>query len=889
MMRNSSLCLLPLVLLIACATPAPVKPQAGPLDGHTKLAQAVRPTEYELELSIDPASEIFSGVTTIHVQVDAPETRAIQLHAEGLNIEQTSVITAQGAMIAAAAASGDNGALVVTLAQPLAPGAYRLVLRYKGALDEVPTGLYRVKEGDRWYVFTQFEPLEAREAFPCFDEPGFKTPFTFTIHTPADQRAFANTPETSSTVEGARRITRFLRSKPLPTYLVAFTVGELDVIEAPQDAIPGVPLRLIATKGKAEQGRWILNQTPAIMKALTDYFGMPYPYEKLDLVAVPNFSAGAMENVGLVTFRDGLLLVDPALATPQMRSSSLGVLAHELAHMWFGNLVTPAWWDDLWLNESFATWMADYVMVRVAPDLNPPSDRIEGLGWVINADSRAQTRAIRQPITRGGDVYNAFDGITYSKGALVLSMVESWLGEQIFRDAIRRYMQDNAHGQVTSAALFKALDATSDKPVSRVMSTFVDRPGAPLVSVERACDAQGARLILRQSRYLPKGSKAAPQADPWAIPMCLRITGEDGQTKRECLLFDTTEHKLATAGCAALVHPNDGERGYYHWQLDPELWSALLKGVGALGELERLGLLLHMDALVASGQLRHLNAWDATLALASAPDASVQLRERRLGMLVGMQEAARRLDMLPEWRAMLDRALKPELERLSLEPAPNEDPQLTNYRLAVIHALGHGARDPYVLASAQAVLANFLETPDAIPAGRLRWALGLAAEGGDVMLWERLAQIAFEAKSPAVRNAALQALGYFRDPMLQDRSLALILDERVRSNEFWSLYGPMMREPMLYTRAWGWFKASYPKIVDKLGEKAAPGLPGAGGGHCSPEGQADVEAFFRGLKEQPDGLERNLSQTLERIGVCDVQVKAELEDARRFLSGDAKR
>lgn len=874
--------------LSACATTPSPTPSAATLDGHTRLSQPVRPTEYELELSIDPASEVFSGTTTIHIRVEAPDTRAIRLHAEGLKIEQTSVITAQGATLAAAASSGDNGALMLTFEEPLPTGAHKLVLRYTGGLDEVPTGLYRVKDGDRWYAFTQFEPLEAREAFPCFDEPGFKTPFTFTVHTPAEQRAFANTPEVSSTVEGARRTTRFLRSKPLPTYLVAFAAGELDVLEAPKDAIPGVPLRLIATKGKAAQGRWILDQTPAIMKALTDYFGMPYPYEKLDLVAVPNFSAGAMENVGLVTFREGLLLVDPALATPQMRSRSMGVLAHELAHMWFGDLVTPAWWDDLWLNESFATWMADFVMARVAPDLNPPSDRVESMGWVIGADSRAQTRAIRQPIQSGGDVYNAFDGITYSKGALVLSMIEAWLGEQVFRDAIRRYMQDNAHGQVTSAALFKALDAASDKPVSRVMSTFVDRPGAPLITLKRACDAEGTRLILRQTRYLPKGSQAQPQGDPWAIPMCLRITAEDGNARRECLLFDTAELAVPTTGCAKLVYPNDDERGYYHWQLEPALQDALVATPKAMSDVEKLGFVYNLDALVSSGALAPAASWDVTLKLAGAPDASIPVKRRALETILGMQETARRLDMLPAWRATLSRAFKPELERLGLEPLPGEPAQQTGYRLALLSALGHGAYDPYVLASAQAVLASFLETPEEVPDGRLRWALGLAVEGGDAMLWERLAQIAFEATSPAVRGSALWALGYFRDPALQDRSLALILDARVRSNEFWTLYMPSMREPSLYARSWGWFKVHYAEIVDKLGEKEAPGLPSAGRGHCTAEGRADVEAFFKGLKEQPDGLERNLSQTLERIGVCDVQVNAELDDVRSFLSGAAK-
>jgi cytosol alanyl aminopeptidase len=876
-----------LLCLAACTTTQPhTKPAAT--QGQQRLSPAVQPAAYTVALRVDPAQDHFSGEVTIAFKVSAADQRRVALHADGLTIQTVTLADAAGAAIAARVEPGEGGAIALVPATPLGAGAYTVTMRYEGALDEVPTGLYRVKDGERWYAFTQFEPLDAREAFPCFDEPGFKTPFTLAITAPAGQLAFANYPQASvADAPDGWRTTTFAPTAPLPTYLVAFAVGEFDVIEAPADAVPGVPLRLIATKGKAEQGRWILGQTPAILKVLTDYFGMPYPYAKLDLVAVPNFAAGAMENVGLVTFRDSLLLMDEQSSTPDMRFDARATLAHELAHMWFGDLVTPAWWDDLWLNESFASWMGDRVMARISPELHPELWEVSAMGWLMSADSRAETRAIRQPITGEGDVHNAFDAITYGKGAAVLRMVEAWIGPEVFQAAIQAYMKANAHGQVTSKALFAALEAASDKPVIRVMSSFVDRPGAPLVSLSYVCDGEAATLRLEQRRYLPAGSLAKPATAPWAIPMCLRVVESDGKAQRQCLLFDTSTLDVPLTSCPGWVHPNDGEIGYYHWSVEPERLQEMLLDYDLLTPVEQMGLLTHTDALVAAQLVSPAVAWDATLTLASLPEAPLPVRSRLVGLLGGMEEGARRIGQVDAWRALVRARLSPLLDFVGVEPAEGEDPELVNYRLDLLRVLGNDGRDPFVLATAQAVLAQFLETPDQIPSGRLSWALPMAVESGDVMLWERLQAIALEAKSPAVRSAALRALGYFRDPMLQDYTLTFILDPRLRSNEIWALYGPMMREPFLYARAWTWFKANYPALVAKLGEAGAAGLPGMGRGFCTAEGQADVRAFFEALPTKPAGMERNLSQTLERIGACDVQVNASLDALRAFFAAEA--
>ena len=464
--------------------------QVSQLDGHARLGDAVTPTAYDLMLEVDPAEPTFAGKITIQLELEARADHIV-LHAEELDIEQAQLTPEGGEAAAVEIKTGEHGGVAAVPAEALEPGNYELAISYTGALDEVPTGLYRVKEGDRWYAFTQFEPLEARQAFPSLDEPRFKAPFHLTVSAPQGLVVAANTPLASRGPDPTRpgwTLHDFQTSPPLPTYLVALTVGPLDVVAAPEGTIEGVPLRVLAPKGKGELAAYALEHTPRILAHQTEYFGQDYPFAKLDLVAVPNFSAGAMENVGLVTFRESLLLIDPETASLQSTYAARSVLAHELAHMWFGNLVTPAWWDELWLNESFATWMAAQTMEAVYPELGTGEREVRRVGRIMSQDSLVQTRAIRQPIEHGGDVYNAFDGITYGKGAAVLRMIEAWLSPEIFRAGVRNFLKDNAFGTGTTSELMSALEQASDEPVYDVMRTFIDQPGVPLLQVVSTCE-----------------------------------------------------------------------------------------------------------------------------------------------------------------------------------------------------------------------------------------------------------------------------------------------------------------------------------------------------------------------------------------------------------------
>ena len=856
------------------------------LDGHARLSGAATPKSYDVSFAIDPDQDTFSGEVTIEVDLSA-ESEQVALHAEELTITSATIKPASGEAVTATVMLGENGGVALAPKRALAPGSYTIEMAFTGPLDEPPNGLYRVKEKDHWYAFTQFEPLEARRAFPCFDEPRFKTPFTVEISSPEKFFVAANGPLKEKTKDKEREgwvRHSFTVTRPLPTYLVAMTVGEFDVVEAPAGAIPDVPLRLLAPKGQGALGKYALEKTPEILAILTDYFGQPYPFAKLDLVAVPNFAAGAMENVGLVTFREALLLMDEEQATPSAKYAMLSVTAHELAHMWFGNLVTPGWWDDLWLNESFATWMASLALEELDPSLESGVRSLRSASWVMGADSLAQTRAMRQPIKTGGDVYNAFDGITYTKGAAVLRMTEAWLGREKFREGVRAFMKENAYGTVTTPALMKSLEAASGKPVYEMMATFIDQPGAPLLEVTPLCAGSAAQVRIKQSRYLPAGSKAE-QTGPWFVPVCMKF-GRGDEVSTQCFELKEQEEVISLPGeCPDWIHPNANEAGYYRWSLPEDQMLALADEHRAKLELrEQLGLMGNLDALVAAQAIDPVtNINVATELLGETNDHIVQ---EAAEVLWSMHFAAKRAGLEMEYAAFLRQHLNPHLTRLGLDPAPKESPVRARLRRYLLDVLGDAGKDVYVMSNAKALVPAFLEDPDAITPYRARWAMPLAASEGDALLWEALVAALPKADKPSSRGAVVRALGSFREPALVEQSLDLFLDDRIRSNEMWRILGPATDDEEIFANVtWPWFTKNYDAIVEKIGDKSAPRLPYIGGGFCSEEGKKTVEAFF--ADRMLPGMERNLANTLEGIDRCMISTAA-MEPAVKKLLTDTK-
>ncbi|MGB5366953.1 MAG: M1 family metallopeptidase, partial [Polyangiales bacterium] len=478
-----------LALSIGCGgsrVPAETAPSSeqvptGPLPDGT------RPTRYRLSLTIIPEQDRFSGTSAIGIELDAPSA-SIWMHGQGLDVTAIYATHAAERIRATWTPQTADGVVRVDFQEPLPAGRSTLYVEYSAEFDTPLRGLYRVESAGSAYAFTQFESISARLAFPCFDEPRFKTPFEVTLTVPAGQFAAANTPveRTIELPDDLQRVS-FVPTLPLPTYLVAWAVGPLDVVIGPTigstEARPlAIPLRGIAAKGQGERLHHALDRTGRFVLALENYFGIPYPYRKLDLVAVPDFAAGAMENVGLITFREWLLLLDEGRATESQRRAFGYVLAHELAHQWFGNLVTMPWWDEIWLNEAFATWMGNKVMQELHPEYRVELGALASTQRAMRLDSLGSARSIRQPIETNHDIKNAFDSITYEKGGAVLAMFERWMGAETFRDGIRLYLRRHAGGTATSTELLAALDEVSDRDVTPPFLSFLNQPGVPLVT-----------------------------------------------------------------------------------------------------------------------------------------------------------------------------------------------------------------------------------------------------------------------------------------------------------------------------------------------------------------------------------------------------------------------
>ncbi len=581
------------------ATPPSTTPPPPRDDG--RLPPTAVPAHYRVALSIDPNQPRFSGVTTIDVDVPQP-TYTIVLNARDMTVSR-AVVRAGGVELPAVAAPrmASGGVtpeeLVLSVPRPLPAGPAVVEIAYDAPFASDLAGLYRVEEQGRWYAYTQFESTDARRAFPSFDEPGFKTPYDVTITAPAGMIALSNSPELpapAAAAGDAARVHSFATSPPLPSYLVAFAVGDFDVAEGRVDPFP---IRVITTKGRAHLAGTALDVAAALVDKLGDYFDMRYPYAKLDLVAVPDFAAGAMENPGLVTFRDVLLLVDPLHATTAARRSQAEVIAHEFAHQWFGDLVTMKWWNDVWLNEGFATWAEAKVVDQWRPSFGATIGQIAGIEHVMDTDALKSARAVREPVRSTSEAMEAFDGITYQKGAAVLRMIESWLGPDVFQRGVQRYVHENAWKNASADDLFKALDFVSTQKVDELASGFLDHPGVPQVLSNYKCTGDTGRLELRQSEWHPLGDPEGSARDKhvWMLPVCVAV---DGQKSRNCFTLgaDPIVRNPGAHGCPGWVYPNAGQAGYYRFLVEKDKLFALARAGRALDpdrapgpRLQRLG------------------------------------------------------------------------------------------------------------------------------------------------------------------------------------------------------------------------------------------------------------------------------------------------------------
>lgn len=856
-----------------------------------QLPQDVTPVAYQVDLTIVPEMNGFSGSVIIDLDID-PGKDHFYLHGKDIVARDVQVTSGDQVFPASYEQVDNTGIVRISLPQAV-QGRVRLQIDYDAPFNKALQGLYKVSESDKDYAFTQFEAISARLAFPGFDEPRFKTPFDITLRVAKNHVAISNTPELSSEISDGMKIVRFAQTKPLPTYLIAFAVGDFDVVEwadlPATDVRPRpLPLRGIAVKGKGEQLAYALEGTNAIVTALESYFGTPYPWAKLDILAVPDFAAGAMENAGAITYRETLLLFDDT-ATPARKRSYKMVHAHELAHQWFGDLVTPAWWNDIWLNEAFATWMAHVAMDIAEPDANFRSDLLSRGQRVMGSDSLVNARQIRQPILSNNDIATAFDGITYSKGGAVLSMFENLLGREDFRQGVRNYMNEFQYGTATADDFIRHLAAASTgqskELVIESFNSFLEQPGLPLVEIASQCSDDDVSVTLKQSRYFPLGSKGE-QTQQWKIPVCLRSGSSNGSVETCLMLTEEQQSFDLPQSCPEWIMPNADSAGYYRFTMSQQDWNNLLANSDKQNPEEMLATLGSLTGAFNSGDL------DVATLMSIAPQLIAN---------PGWRVATAPIDHM---EFMYDR-MADERQKLVLEQ------RFADFYAGKLAATGLGTTDDRDDAQLQAALVEFLaETakqpglraelvtmartysgygtdnllhPDEANPIIIGTALGVAVdELGDEFV-DHLLRLGLGSTDAVVRGRTLSAVGSTKDPAKAAEIRDLIFSPDLRNNEIWSILFPQAFMPETRDATWAWLQQNLDGIFARMPEPSWGQIAFVGRAFCDSEKRAEVETFFAERISNMTGGPRNLAQSLERVDLCIAKVERHRADMDAWL------
>lgn len=836
-----------------CAQPA-TEPDAAALEPN-RLDPRVAPLSQSVDLRLDARQEKFGGSTRIALKVAAP-TSSFRFHAQDLTLDPIVLSGADGKPVAVQVEPGADGMILATTATELQPGDYTLEVEFSGSFNTQAVGLYRMEHEGEGYLFTQFEAMDARKAFPCWDEPIYKIPYRLTLRVPQQHLALTNAPIAAETTEDGWRTVEFAETPPLPSYLLALAAGPLETAPLPGMSVPG---RVVTVKGQSHLAGLAAEMTPPLLAALEEYFGAGYPYAKLDLIAVPEFWAGAMENPGAITYADSILLADPAEIGVGDRRTFAEVTAHELAHMWFGDVVTMKWWDDLWLNESFASWLGDKIAEEVYPEYGVELAGPRRIRRVFDADARPSSLPIRKPVLARKDVMDGL-GLSYGKGRTVLEMVEQWLGSESFRKGVLAYVNAHAWGNAEAADLWNALSEASGADVTAVLESFLDQPGYPLLRVD--VDDAGV-VTLAQERFLNYGVEAPQQR--WVLPVRLAYAGKAGTATRAVLLRGE-HHSLGLETEVDWLLPDAGARGYYRWTLPAERILDLAgRAADVMGPRERVAFLGNASALLDAGEI----GGDAYLELINgfADDPEPEVVST---LISGLDKVRRSFvpDELTGGFARYVRAtLRPALDRFGLQARPGEPEAVTLFRPRLYRWLGDEGQDPDVRRHAARLARAYLSKPDAVDPSLVSAVLEVAAIEGGQDLFDDFVRRFERADSPASRERFLEAVGNFRDEKLQAQALRYALGDAVRPTETFTIPLSLPDTDAASDRAYEWMTSNLDALRSRLPPESLPFLPYLAGG-CSVERLAAAQRFFGGLDEAIEGADRTLEKVADQVTDC---------------------
>jgi puromycin-sensitive aminopeptidase len=847
-----------------------------------RLPRTTVPRRYELRLTPDLDAATFSGEVAVEVEV-LEATDVVVLNALELRIDDAWVTVGDRRLEATAALDAEAERATLSLPEVVPVGPATVGIRFRGILNDKLRGFYRSTFTDeagaeRVIACTQFEATDARRAFPCWDEPDLKATFAISLEVPDDLVAVSNGGVLSEEPAGeGRRLVTFAETMPMSTYLVAFVVGPLEVA-GPID-VDGTPVRVLCPPGKLHLTSFGLEVAAFSLRYFADYFDIAYPSDTLDLVAIPDFAFGAMENLGCVTFRETLLLVDPAQATQQELQNVVDVIAHELAHMWFGDLVTMRWWNGIWLNEAFATFME----LKATDAFRPQWDRWVGFGLArtsaFDTDALEATRPIEYPVVSPEDAEGMFDVLTYEKGAAVVRMLEQYLGEDRFREGIRRYMTAHQYGNTETTDLWDAIEEASGEPVRRIMDSWIFQGGHPVVAVDAQAGGRVLHLSQERFRYLP----VADGTERWAIPLVLRYATAGGEVATTTALLDGTDLEIDLPGELDWVVANAGASGFFRVRYAPELRAALARRSGAeVTALERYGLVDDTWAAVLAGAAPAADALALAEAMAGEDDLDVWRR------LVGTLDQLDRLvddATRPALAGQVAAILRPALDRLGPEPSEGESDRDRQLRGVLFGALATTGADADAAARARALFDRHRADPSAVDANLAAAAIRVVASSAGPAEVDAIVDGYRTSSNPQEQLRYLYALADVRDTDQHARVLELALSDEVRTQNAPFLLGSCLANRANAATAWAAVRDGWERINDRFPSNSIvrmlSGIRSIGDGALAD----DVTGF---LAENPVPQGRQiLDQHLERMRVTVALHQREADRLGGALTGGA--
>ncbi|MGA3212679.1 MAG: M1 family metallopeptidase [Terriglobales bacterium] len=834
-----------------------------------RLPGSAVPERYTLSFAINFQNDSFDGDESIDLRLTSP-AKTITLNAVDIDFHEVTVTAGGGTQSAKVTTDEKSEMATFTVDKELPAGPAIVHIKYTGHLNSKLRGLYLSTYNGRKYAVTQMESTDARVAFPSFDEPAYKAIFDITAIVDKGDTAISNGKIVSDTPgPGENRHTiKFSPSLKMSSYLVALTVGDWTCASDEQD---GIPLRICSVPGKENLTHYAMDATKAILHYYDQYFAIKYPFGKLDQIAVPDFGPGAMENAGAIIYRETALLIDDKSASEGAKRQVAGTIAHEMAHQWFGDLVTAAWWDDIWLNEGFATWMPPHPLEAWRPGWTERQEVARNTAQSLSLDAAKNTRPIHQKGESREEIRQLFDGIAYGKAASVLAMLEAYLGPEAFRAGVNEYLKEHAFGNATAADFWNAMAHASGQPVDHIMPTFVMQAGEPFLEIKSKCTGGSTTLDVSQKRFFNERdafhqSGSQEESPLWQIPLALKGIGSNGSESAKYFLITQRQQQVTMTGCPAFIFPNAGGLGYYRFDYDPTALRQLgTQAGGGLTPEERISLLSDAWALVQVDQHPvgdylwlgdQLKNTPGHVVLADFVGRLQQINET----LVDTADRAQ----FEEW---VRKTFSPMMQQLGFAGRPGDESEDKARRATLFQTLGNLGNDPQVIDQARVLVQQYMKDPDSIEGTLAASVVSVAARHGNAELYNQFKAQLKNTKSPEQYYRYFFALAQFQEPELIQMTLEWSLGPDVRSQDL-RIVAAVAGSPDGRMPAWNFLREHLSDYAKKMGG----GIAGAGmvmgvaSGFCDTQQRDEVQKFFQ--EHQNPGAERGQKRVLEAINGC---------------------